>query len=102
MFSLAIEGDDGELYYWSGGEIWSVRPEEAARFVQETGRGDHRYAKKAWWYLPAAHLCPSPSGRVRRPAEVIANAVKVMKIATSEIEKEKHLIHYPRSSMVSS
>jgi len=36
MFSLAIEGDDGELYYWSGGEIWSVRPEEAARFVQET------------------------------------------------------------------
>jgi len=35
MFSLAIEGDDVELYYWSGGEIWSVHLEEAARFVQE-------------------------------------------------------------------
>ena len=35
MFIMAIESDDGELYYWSGGEIWSMQPEDAARFVQE-------------------------------------------------------------------
>jgi hypothetical protein len=35
MYLLAIRNDDGQLHYWTGGIMWSVHPEEAARFVQE-------------------------------------------------------------------
>jgi hypothetical protein len=35
MFGIAIRPDNGELFYWSGGEIFSVHTKEAVRIVEE-------------------------------------------------------------------
>jgi hypothetical protein len=35
MFHLAILTNEGVLHYWNGGDVWSVHPEAAARFVQQ-------------------------------------------------------------------
>jgi hypothetical protein len=36
MFLIARIDEDGKTNYWTGGEIWSVQPEEAARFYGPT------------------------------------------------------------------
>jgi len=32
-YSLAIQVEGGKLHYWAGGEVWSMYPEDAARFA---------------------------------------------------------------------
>lgn len=61
MFLLAILDDDGVPHYWSGGEIWSIHPEDAARFVQEVDAdATIDLFKKAIEVSPTIHVVSVP------------------------------------------
>ena len=63
MFLLAVGAADGELRYWSGGQIWSVHPEEAARFVQEADAdATIDVLKNAGEINSTMHAVPMPDG----------------------------------------
>jgi hypothetical protein len=62
MFLLAIE-KDGETHYWSGGDVWSVHAEEAARFVTEADAdATIDVFKRAGPISLTVHVVPLPEG----------------------------------------
>jgi hypothetical protein len=63
MFLLVIRAHDGELHYWRGGQLWSVHPEEAVRFIQEADAdATINLLKKYGESNPTMHVVPMPGG----------------------------------------
>ena len=64
MFLLVIRTEDeGALHYWNGGEIWTMHPEGAVRFIYKSDAdATVDVLRAAGLTNPTMHVVPLPNG----------------------------------------
>jgi hypothetical protein len=61
MFLIAITNPGGQIVYWSGGEVFSIHVDEAARFLAEADAFNTiDLIRKAVGISPTATVVPLP------------------------------------------